>query len=1141
MLNCNVLSTPEGNVGIVTNVKGNTSIPVELPPGENRTIGVALDEENNRLYYATWNSEGYHSWFRYDYVSNRVSRVIQCITDTNGEDIFRWEPDKFIFHADVIGGNLLYWTMQGHPPRKINIQKAMDKSIAGYGEDISEEFTRAYKRAGIYAPQVEYFTDDTKKFNLLYRRQFKFAYRWLYDDNEKSDWSEWSEVANPIFESFVGEKTIPVENNGLKVFIETGSAIVVGIELAMQTILDDGSLSLWMLVDSLNKDHLNISDDDRYEYHFYNEGQYTPIDQSKIIRNYSFIPRDPANQAFTKNAIVYSNFTEGFTPVDLDVSWEVDYEDVYFDDPVSEENDPELIYNFIRTDRDKGRHATIGEFVVGPDVKRGNVFEVVYTSVQRPPHGDRNIRQTLRVEATANDDARTVASKLANQLRSIQTGTSDHHKKSYVRDVVSYGGGSYGFEWRHRTSYMASYWNVAVSAAPIDTVTLKDNGQSVRIIKNGSSVKYGIVYYDEDGRKSAVYSNDGLIVSVDTPNELGRIASPVVKLSINHTPPAYAKYFSIVRTKDLVHDWYIYLLIQKVAEIEHDSGDAYYNLSVGSLFTYQRVHPNTTLNYEFRAGDRLRVMYQKEDPNGEYEIVQDYRDFEILSYSPIVTDIMDENVTVDGSSNVTVDAALDAHIGSFIRINGHEREILSVVDGTTYELERPMATGDDSTSRTFPSYEIINKRGVIRVAKDDEYPILSNSVVMIYSPAAQGGSQSDEMFSEFGKKFNIIDFGTPDAAHEGNVQNQAGASPAIISITEGSAYVRQRAFPTNNSEFNTQVEVLLVEDASYSDFYHSYMTDDGKVNALDTGQGIVHFDSRVRWSNNYIEGTRINGLNDFDNLDREDYNDQYGAIVRTIFANGRLYVFKHLKCAYATIYANRITQEDGGQILASSNRLLPQMLEYFLWDGGLGNNPGGVTRHGNNFFFVSPDSGIAGIISYNGVEPISITYSLDKVIREKISAAKSSRAWMLTWFDRKNGNYELSFGPHDIIIYDGEFVESDWESSDEAPQILDEVFYGTSADGSLPSVQEIEESASISYSDQGFTVPFTDNGTPRYYWVAYLASNDAMSVWSDPANPMNIGTVGSQGGLFRAFQNVVSYRVTVTRYPTQMNDMTFRP
>jgi hypothetical protein len=1143
MLNCNVLSTADGNVGVVTNIKGNKVIEVNLPNGINKTRGVALDEENNRMYFAVWNSEGYHSWYRYDYITNKVTKVIQCRTDTNDVDIFKWQEHEYIWHADIVNNNLLYWVMKGHPPRKINIDKAMDKSPAGYGHDISELFTRAYKRAGVYSPDVEYFTDTTKRFNLLYRRQFKFAYRWIYDDNEKSDWSDWSAVPNPTYESFLGEATIPDENNGIMVYIETGPSIVVGIEIAVQTILDDGSLSPWMLVDSLNKRHSNISDENRYGYKFYNEGSYSPVDQAKIFRKYSNMPRDPATQSFTKNAIVYGHFTEGFDPVDIDVSWDVEYNQIYFDDPVTDENDPSITYNQLGTDRDKGRHATIGEFIIGPDVKRGNVFEVEFLSVGTPlsntVKAGQLIRQTLRVVAMSNDDARSIASKLANQLRTIQSGPSDHHKKSYVRDIVSYGGGSFGFQWRHRTSYQASYWIVNVKAIPVETAVLEDNGQSVRIIKNGSSAKYGIEYYDEDGVCTAVQSNDSLIVAIKSANDLNAICSPNIKFSINHRPPPYARYWSLVRTKDLVFDRYIYLLAQRVVEIEHDSGEKFWDISLGSLYTYQRIHPNTTLKYDFKAGDRIRAMYERDSDDDPFVIVQSYKDFEILSFSPIVTTVINENIVVDGSNKVVAVAPKTDHIGSFIRIDGVEREIIGV-DGDSYELEDDIATGSTESTRTFPTYEIINKRGVLRVAADDFYPISGGSIVQIYSPASQTGAGNDEIFHSFGKKFNIINPGTPEAYHEGNIQNQTDSIPAIVSVTEGSAYARQRAFPLNNSETNTQIAIGLVEDASYSDFYHSDMTDDGKANALDLGHGVVKFDSRLRWSNNYIEGTRINGLNDFDNLDREDYNDQYGAIVRTIFANGRLYVFKHLKCAYATVYANRITQADGNTILATSDRLLPRMLEYFLWDGGIGDNPGGVTRSGNNFFFVSPDSGIVGIITYNGVEPISVTYNVDSEIRKKIALSKSSNAPMITWFDRKSGNYELTFTPHDILIYQGEFVQDDWDIVDDSPQMLDMMFYGINTTGVLPDVADIESSLNITFNDNGVTVPFEDNGSPRYYWIAYLSSNPLLGTWQDPDNLMNVGSIGTQGGLFRQFQNVGPYRVAITRYPTQMNSMIFK-
>ena len=50
MLNCRALSTAIGNIGVVTNVKGNVLVETPLPSGENKTIGYAPDEENGRFY-----------------------------------------------------------------------------------------------------------------------------------------------------------------------------------------------------------------------------------------------------------------------------------------------------------------------------------------------------------------------------------------------------------------------------------------------------------------------------------------------------------------------------------------------------------------------------------------------------------------------------------------------------------------------------------------------------------------------------------------------------------------------------------------------------------------------------------------------------------------------------------------------------------------------------------------------------------------------------------------------------------------------------------------------------------------------------------------------------------------------------------
>src|SRR5690606_18563477 len=151
------------------------------------------------------------------------------------------------------------------------------------------------------------------------------------------------------------------------------------------------------------------------------------------------------------------------------------------------------------------------------------------------------------------------------------------------------------------------------------------------------------------------------------------------------------------------------------------------------------------------------------------------------------------------------------------------------------------------------------------------------------------------------------------------------ATPAIVKISKGTTYVRNRALPTNNFIPGTQVAIDLIEDAGFSDFYESTLNDNGKVAPEDTGIGVVRFGERLRFSNNFIEDTRINGLNDFNNTNREDYNDIYGRFKLLRYRDGLLYCFKQLKTGYIPVLANIIRDESGEQLLATSDKLLNQL------------------------------------------------------------------------------------------------------------------------------------------------------------------------------------------------------------------------
>lgn len=1036
ILNCNILSQGEGSVGIITNLKGNLSISTPLPTGENKCIGTASDEEVNKFYFFVWNSNDLHCILQFDALTRSVVKVLENLTDTGNLDIMRLDKDYLILHADVVRNNLLYWVDGLNNARKTNINKLFDKSATGYGTTILQSFIDAYKQTTPLPPTAVYFSDPDKKFNTLYGALRKFAVRLLYDDGEKSNVSDFSAVALPVFEPFTGVNTIPTDNNGINITFTTGDRTVKQIELFMQSTSsqsNDDSLLDWVKIITLDKRKLNIADDSNYTYSYYNDTAPLPADQEKIFRPYSFLPKRPLCQSFVKNALVYTNAYEGFPTVDVDASYTVTYEDLFLDPGTENEfNDPDIQAvpndsDYVGGVKQVTRYDGTVEFIppliavrfsritvtIGADVKQGNIFIINLFNGYAP--------DTFTVSKTASntDSALSVANDLKQQL--IATGrmyrkTPDMPDTNiYDNTIVS---GNVSFSFIFRPSNGKNYTNVTTNDGnPVQFDTLKDTGQSLRNIKLGSSIKLGIMYEDFDGRKSLVYTINALIVNIKTINELilddGKegYQSPIITLQINHKPPIWAKYYQIVRTSDLVYGKYIHLLIQKVIDFESEDEQDYLDLAVGSLFTYQKIHPNTPLTYEFSKGDRLKLL-----KNTESDTYYPVFETEIISYNPTVVENMTSNLVTNGTATITVAETKEDDIGKFILVDGVEREIVDVPSGTTYLLNNVIG---DSTAKTYLNYDLIDRRGSIRIRRPNDITIEDNSIVELYKPSSLSNPLNSAQFFEFQKKFIIVNYGTEDAYHSGNIQDQTDTLPALIKISEGTAYVRNREMPVNNAFPGTQLVIEPVEDPSYSDFYPSLINDNGRINVEDNGDGEVHFGSRMRYSNNFIEDTRINGLNDFDNTDREDYYDQYGDFKRTVFDTSRIFGFKELRATFVPV-DSIITQDNNGLAMNINSTKLLNPIQYFAWEGGIGNNPESYASNGTHKYFVSANSGVIIRLGFNGEEPISKTYFFDNEIKELLNEATTNKAKIFGGFDRKNGVYVVTIeGYKKYIYFDG--------------------------------------------------------------------------------------------------------------------------
>ena len=1004
-------SSGVGNKGIVTNLKGNLEVEFDLPDGENLTIGTAEDHENRKFYFFNWNSNKNHGIYQFNSITRTVQKVLLNIIDTGGVDILKFDKNYLILHADVLRGNQLFWVDGLNEARKTNIDKLLDKTDTGYGEIILEEYISAYKSTANYAPKVKYFSDATKPYNKVYGILRRFATRFVYDDGEKSNWSDYSAIALPDKEPYSGINFIPTENNGLNITFETGNRLVTRIEIGMQTTSgeknDEGILN-WQLVTTIDKDKFGINDNSEFTYSFYNDGTYPVTAYEKIIRPHIYLPKQPKTQSYAKGKIIYGGGKEGFENVNIDVDVNVTYEDLFISDGGSQEyNTPSLLSSVIDDSADylypgdgytkfdgsfgaavlTPMRAVGWEIKVGSDIKLGNVFTVTL----------KNTKKTYSYSYTSKitDSSATVANALKSLIITsgvIAKKTPDNPTYDIYESVTD-GFGVTSFKFIAIDDATKGYFDCQTSAEKVLYSKLEDNGESKTTQKLGSTVKYAIQY--ENDKKSLAYTDDKLVVPLKTINELIKVdgktgpQAAITNLSIKHKPPTWAKFYQIVRSSDLIYQDYIQLLIQKAITLNGTTNDEYLDLVVGSLFTYNKIHPNSNLSYSFTKGDRLRLI--KKTTSGEY---YDFFETEILNYFPVVTEQVKSNLVTDGSAIITVNSASDDNIGRFIIIDGSEREIIGVSSPTKYTLNAPIG---ESTSKTFLHYELKDYRGVIRIRKSS-ITIEDLSLVEVFNPS-QGNITVTQYF-EFQKKFPILNSGTDNPFHAGNVQSQDDFNPAIVKITEGTAYVRSRQLPITNSFPDAQVAVETIEDPSFSDFYPSLINDNGRTTVEDIGVGEIEFKERLRFSNNSIENTKLNGLLDFDALDYKDLNDEYGAIKRTVSSGNNIFIFKELTNGYVPLNS-KITIDNAGTSLRVGSANFLNDMEYFARDGGIGDNPEAYCSNSNHKYIANLNEGVIIRIGLNGEEPISKTFKLDKQVKELFNNAAKHKAKVFLSFNSK--------------------------------------------------------------------------------------------------------------------------------------------
>lgn len=340
---------------------------------------------------------------------------------------------------------------------------------------------------------------------------------------------------------------------------------------------------------------------------------------------------------------------------------------------------------------------------------------------------------------------------------------------------------------------------------------------SATSFKNGSSLGWGIVYMDNLDRKCAVVLSDDSFTSIPFINTSNQVVD-YVEFSIYSEPPDWATKYHIVRTKNLAENIFLQWAANKVEYVEED------------------MTTTTTLaNATFLKIDIQNIGYYTTNLHPNSTLFYSFNKGDVLIMKansagvPFATNLQYEVVAVVGTDIfIYKDNSIDFTLPS--------------ANGLQFEIFTPR-----NKNQTNLYYEI-----------GECYPIDTG------------------VFGGVKKRF-----------HKGSIQDQSYSLlplytivPAVTRVFDGGTYRRLREIPvgvvagTNGAPLIS----MVVDDESVSDFYISKADGTGRVNVNDPSLGQVVRKTAIRFSNEYKDGTQINGIHTFDALNDKQLNNNYGAI-----------------------------------------------------------------------------------------------------------------------------------------------------------------------------------------------------------------------------------------------------------------------
>lgn len=313
-LNVRIGSSEENSVGALENTKGNTQLTDIRYQGNGigkdaRCIGSFEDGSNETIYWFICDPGNVDMILSYN-TNNNV--IVYHIVSTT---VLNFSLDYLINGINKID-DLLFWTDNLNPPRKINVTRSYPQPILSV-DQITEDDISVIVAPPLEAPSLQLYNQPGEE-NYIIERFISFSYRYKYKDNEYSALSQFSEIAFEPgnFEldySTFDNKAMQNIFNSVNVSFYTGNEHVIGIDLCFK--LSDSNII--NVIERYDKSEQGWLDGETKTISFNNRKIYTTLTESELLRLYDNVPRTAKSQTTMGNRLIYGNYVDGY---DIDES-----------------------------------------------------------------------------------------------------------------------------------------------------------------------------------------------------------------------------------------------------------------------------------------------------------------------------------------------------------------------------------------------------------------------------------------------------------------------------------------------------------------------------------------------------------------------------------------------------------------------------------------------------------------------------------------------------------------------------------------------------------------------------------------------------------------------------------------------------